>query len=298
MTAVSPRWESWNPVTGCTQVSEGCRHCYAERFAERWRGVPGHHYEHGFELRCGRNGSSCRCTGGAEPRLRRLDGRPLPWALPDAYVAGSSPSWRVPRHVFHVLTKRPERASGAGALLPWPANIWLGVTVESAAYAARADALRAVPAASATSPRSRCSGRSTTGPHEHRFVIAGGEWASSAAAAGGVGTRAARPLRRHRCRVRLQRLGRPRPARAGAACSMAVSGRSDRRCLSSPGRRQAPRPTRLRVRPPYGMCPDAQSGYEEPERRAASAAGVGLKNSLGGVFSRSGLAGLRLRDGR
>ena len=43
-------WESWNPVTGCTKVSEGCRHCYAERFAERWRGIPRHHYEHGFDL--------------------------------------------------------------------------------------------------------------------------------------------------------------------------------------------------------------------------------------------------------
>src|SRR6185503_6632592 len=42
---------TWNPVTGCTKVSPGCAHCYAETFAERWRGVPGHPYEQGFDLR-------------------------------------------------------------------------------------------------------------------------------------------------------------------------------------------------------------------------------------------------------
>ena len=41
---------TWNPVTGCTKLSAGCDHCYAETFAERWRGVPGHHFEHGFEV--------------------------------------------------------------------------------------------------------------------------------------------------------------------------------------------------------------------------------------------------------
>src|SRR5262245_35440695 len=42
---------TWNPVTGCTKVTPGCAHCYAERFAERWRGLPDHPYEHGFDLR-------------------------------------------------------------------------------------------------------------------------------------------------------------------------------------------------------------------------------------------------------
>ncbi len=41
---------TWNPVTGCTKVSPGCDHCYAETFAERWRGIPGHHFERGFDL--------------------------------------------------------------------------------------------------------------------------------------------------------------------------------------------------------------------------------------------------------
>jgi protein gp37 len=42
---------TWNPVTGCSQVSPGCAHCYAKTFAERWRGIPGHPYEQGFDLR-------------------------------------------------------------------------------------------------------------------------------------------------------------------------------------------------------------------------------------------------------
>jgi len=42
---------TWNPVTGCSEVSPGCAHCYAKTFAERWRGVPGHPYEQGFDLR-------------------------------------------------------------------------------------------------------------------------------------------------------------------------------------------------------------------------------------------------------
>ncbi len=143
------KWESWNPVTGCTKVSEGCRHCYAERFAERWRGIPGHYYEHGFDLQL---------------RPRRL-AVPLHWKrprrvfvdsmtdlfhedIPDEYVrAVFDVMGRAPQHVFHVLTKRHERMLELAPTLTWPANVWMGVTIESGRYAARADALRRVPAA-------------------------------------------------------------------------------------------------------------------------------------------------------
>ena len=56
---------TWNPVTGCDKVSPGCAHCYAETFAERWRGVRGHPYEQGFELRFCRHGSTSRSDGSA-----------------------------------------------------------------------------------------------------------------------------------------------------------------------------------------------------------------------------------------
>jgi protein gp37 len=149
MPTVTRRWQSWNPVTGCTHVSAGCAHCYAERFAERWRGLPGHHYEHGFDLML---------------RPERLE-LPLHWRaprrvfvtsmgdlfheeVPDEYVQQVfAVMERARHHVFHVLTKREERLLALSAELPWPANVHLGVTVEHMACARRADALRAVPAA-------------------------------------------------------------------------------------------------------------------------------------------------------
>ena len=172
------RWESWNPVTGCTKVSEGCRHCYAERFAERWRGIPGHHYERGFELQL---------------RPERLD-LPLHWRtprrvfvtsmgdlfharIPDECVrAVFAVMERAPQHVYHLLTKRHERMLELAPTLPWPQQVWMGVTVERMDYAARADALRRVPAA-----RRHISAEPLLGPLDTLdltgidLVIAGGE---------------------------------------------------------------------------------------------------------------------------
>ena len=70
---------TWNPVTGCTKISPGCDHCYAETFAERFRGVPGHPYEQGFDLtlRPERCRSRSRWKRPADD-LRELDERPLP----------------------------------------------------------------------------------------------------------------------------------------------------------------------------------------------------------------------------
>lgn len=127
---------TWNPVRGCLKVSPGCRHCYAETFAERFRGVPGHPYERGFD-----------------PRLvpEKLS-EPLRWRqpkvvfvnsmsdlfqddLPDAYVVAVAKVMELAHwHTFQVLTKRAERMrrllSGKlrfAAALP---NVWWGVSVE------------------------------------------------------------------------------------------------------------------------------------------------------------------------
>jgi protein gp37 len=142
------QWQSWNPLTGCTRISEGCRHCYAERFAERWRGIPGHHYEHGFDLqlRPERLGLPLRWK---KPRRVFVDsmGDLFHEHVPDDYVRGVfAVMERAPRHVFHVLTKRADRMLELAPSLPWPANVWMGVTVERGDYAWRADALRKVPA--------------------------------------------------------------------------------------------------------------------------------------------------------
>ena len=140
---------TWNPVTGCSKVSPGCAHCYAETFAERWRGVPGHPYEQGFDLRVW---------------PERLE-MPLRWRrprtvfvnsmsdlfhedIPDHYVAQVFDVMvRAEQHTFQILTKRQDRLAELASQLPWRRNIWMGVTIESRRFVHRADALREVPAA-------------------------------------------------------------------------------------------------------------------------------------------------------
>jgi protein gp37 len=140
---------TWNPVTGCRKVSPGCAHCYAEALAERWRGVPGHPYEQGFDLRLW---------------PERLD-LPLHWKRPRLIFVNSmsdvfhediplsfvqkifdtmaTADW----HVFQVLTKRHERMLELASVIRWPPNVWMGVSIESANFVHRADYLRKVPAA-------------------------------------------------------------------------------------------------------------------------------------------------------
>lgn len=135
---------TWNPVTGCTKVSPGCAHCYAERVAERFRDVKGHAYERGFDLQL---------------RPERLD-QPVRWQrrrmifvnsmsdlfhedIPDDFIAQVfDVMWhRAPRHTYQVLTKRAERMRDFcriyyGDQKP-PMNIWLGVSVENQVMADR-----------------------------------------------------------------------------------------------------------------------------------------------------------------
>lgn len=130
---------TWNPVTGCTKVSPGCDHCYAETFAERFRGVPGHPYEQGFDLRLWPN---------------RLE-TPLRWRRPRIVFVNSMSDLfqdavpvefisevfdvmeRTPQHTYQVLTKRPGRmASIMRALRPRALpNVWLGTSVETQRWA-------------------------------------------------------------------------------------------------------------------------------------------------------------------
>jgi protein gp37 len=140
---------TWNPVTGCTKVSPGCAHCYAEAFAERWRGVSDHPYEQGFALRLWPS---------------RLE-QPLKWSRPRMIFVNSMsdlfhediPSEyirdvfdimrRADHHTFQILTKRHERLAELAPELPWPSNVWMGVTIENRRFVHRADFLRRVPSA-------------------------------------------------------------------------------------------------------------------------------------------------------
>jgi protein gp37 len=139
---------TWNPVTGCTQISPGCAHCYAKTFAERFRGVPGHPYEQGFDLTI---------------REERIE-QPLSWKKPQLIFVNSmsdlfheavsddfirrvfttmkTASW----HRFQLLTKRPERLASMASTLTFPGNLWVGVSVENQRWTSRIDYLRQVPA--------------------------------------------------------------------------------------------------------------------------------------------------------
>ena len=135
---------TWNPVTGCKEVSPGCAHCYAKTFAERFRGVPGHPYENGFDLQL---------------RPERLD-QPLRWKkprtifvnsmsdlfhedVPDEYIQQVFDVMEsAERHRFQVLTKRSRRLAELAPTLPWPENVWMGVSVENQRFTSRVDDLR------------------------------------------------------------------------------------------------------------------------------------------------------------
>lgn len=140
---------TWNPVTGCTQVSPGCDHCYALAFAERFRGVPDHPYEQGFDLRLWPERLALPLRWKKPRRIFVNSMSDLFHAdVPDAFVHDVFATMaRADWHIYQVLTKRPQRLARMAQDLPWPAHIWAGVSVESNEYAWRADFLRRVPAA-------------------------------------------------------------------------------------------------------------------------------------------------------
>jgi protein gp37 len=140
---------TWNPVTGCTQVSPGCDHCYALNFAERFRGVVGHPYETGFDLtlRSARIELPLRWR---QPRLIFVNSMSdlFHKDVPDEFIQRVFATMEAAHwHTFQVLTKRPQRAARVADQLPWPCNVWLGTSIETNAYLWRIDALRKVPAA-------------------------------------------------------------------------------------------------------------------------------------------------------
>jgi protein gp37 len=139
---------TWNPVTGCTQISPGCAHCYAKTFAERFRGVPGHPYERGFDLTL-RPERLRQPLDWRKPRLIFVnsmsdlfhDGVPDEFVRCVFEVIGEA-SW----HTFQLLTKRPERLAAMKDEQPFPDNLWVGVSVENQRWTSRIDYLREVPA--------------------------------------------------------------------------------------------------------------------------------------------------------
>ncbi len=141
---------SWNPVTGCTQLSPGCDHCYALAFAERFRGVPRHPFQQGFDLKLWPERLALPLTWRRPKRIFVNSMSDLfHESVPDAFIVRVFETMeRADWHVFQVLTKRPRRMEKLAPHLPWPKNVWAGTSVELDRYAWRANAcLRRVPAA-------------------------------------------------------------------------------------------------------------------------------------------------------
>lgn len=143
--------KSWNPVTGCDEVSPGCDHCYAKVFAERWRGVQGHAYEQGFDLKLWPARLAVPLTWKKPARIFVNSMSDLFHKdIPDAFILRVFETMRDAHwHTFQVLTKRPKHAvrfferNNIGIL---PANVWMGTTIENNDYTWRADELRKIPA--------------------------------------------------------------------------------------------------------------------------------------------------------
>lgn len=139
---------TWNPVTGCSKVSDGCRNCYAQRLAKRLKAMGNPRYENGFRVTLHHD----------------LLESPLKWKNPRVIFVNSMSDLfheKVPLsfikavfevmskadwHIFQVLTKRSNRLADLSDALPWPENLWIGVTVESQKYTHRIADLSKIPA--------------------------------------------------------------------------------------------------------------------------------------------------------
>ena len=136
--------KTWNPASGCTKVSLGCKHCYAETLTQRFT----NHFTNGFQFTL---------------HPDRLE-QPLHWRKPSRIFVNSMSDLfhedmpleflqrvfevmrQCPQHIFQILTKRHERLLELAPLLEWSENIWMGVSVENQQYAHRVDFLRDVSA--------------------------------------------------------------------------------------------------------------------------------------------------------
>lgn len=139
---------TWNPATGCSKVSQGCKNCYAERMANRLRAMGNDRYRNGFQVTLHDD----------------LVGLPKHWkrgqlvfvnsmsdlfheSIPDDFIRAVFETMvAAPQHRFQVLTKRTSRLRSLANRLPWPDNVWMGASVEDARVQQRIRDLQATPA--------------------------------------------------------------------------------------------------------------------------------------------------------
>lgn len=135
---------TWNPLTGCTKISRGCQHCYAERMSRRLQAMGQEKYHNGFQLTL-HESSLDEPLGWLKPQMIFVNSMsdlfhkdvPIEFIL-RVFDAMRKAHW----HTFQVLTKRADRLVEVNPLIDWPKNVWMGVSVEDNEYVDRADYLR------------------------------------------------------------------------------------------------------------------------------------------------------------
>lgn len=139
---------TWNPVTGCSKISEGCANCYAERMAYRLKAMGQKNYANGFDVTLHPYALSIPLKW-KKPRMIFVnsmsdlfhDKVPISF-IKQIFNIMSEAYW----HQFQILTKRAERLADLSQNLTWPQNVWMGVTIENPSYLCRLEYLRNVPA--------------------------------------------------------------------------------------------------------------------------------------------------------
>ena len=135
---------TWNPLTGCTKISPGCTHCYAERMSLRLQAMRQPNYANGFKLTLHEQALELPLRW-KKPQMIFVNSmsdlfhKQVPFAFIErAFDVMRRATW----HRFQVLTKRSDRLLELSPSLPWPPNVWMGVSVENQDYAFRIDDLR------------------------------------------------------------------------------------------------------------------------------------------------------------
>ncbi len=135
---------TWNPVTGCTKISPGCAHCYAERMARRLKAMGHANYAQGFGLTIHEHMLPVP-LGWTTPRMVFVNSMSdlFHEGVPAEFIQRVFDVMRHARwHTFQVLTKRSKRLLELDHLIGWPTNVWMGVSVETALYQERVADLR------------------------------------------------------------------------------------------------------------------------------------------------------------
>ena len=139
---------TWNPVTGCSKISAGCKHCYAERMAKRLNAMGSLRYSNGFRLTLQEDLIDAP-KAWKKPRLVFVNSMSdlFHQAVPTEFIKRVFQTMQdCPQHTFQILTKRSDRLRELGHSLPWPSNVWMGVSVEDYRVVHRISDLVTVPA--------------------------------------------------------------------------------------------------------------------------------------------------------